>query len=421
MTAGTPTRSSASSTSAASLFVGTRTATWRGRTGSRRSSKPSTARATRVAGDDRTRTTSAARSSAIRASAAGFDAYPLARQRNERIGAVQDAHAQRGGHGRVDQPRLAVRLRRADGPVDDAFVAELGAVEERVEGVDQPLVAAPVRRQRRLGDGAVGGAEVGVDVGSAEGVHRLLRVADEDQRRLSLAEGAPHDLPLDRVGVLELVDERNAVLLAQLRAGGGAVLLVGERVPEPGEQVVVGHDSAAPLARLDLRAHGFREPAPHCPRLRLVSRASLDRLEAGERVADRGSSDPEGLGPVERRPRDSVEAADVEVVDDLLDEIGQVLDERHVALDVAGDAESREHVLAEAVRGRDGGGVEARDGIGEPAPPQPPPRRRSRRQAARARGRPPAVPRRRARVRVPAPRSRAGRAPALAARRSPSA
>ena len=282
---------------------------------------------------------------------------------------MQDAHAQRGGRGRVDQPRLAVRLRRADGPVDDAFVAELGAVEERVEGVDQPLVAPPVRRERRLGDGAVGGAEVGVDVGSAEGVHRLLWVADEDQRRLSLAEGAPHDLPLDRVGVLELVDERNVVLLAQLRAGGGAVVLVGERVPEAGEQVVVGHDSAAPLARLDLRAHGFREAAPHRPRLRLVSRASLDRLEAGEGVADRGSSDPESLGPVERRPRDSVEAADVEVVDDLLDEIGQVLDERHVALDVAGDAESREHVLAEAVRGRDGGGVEARDGIGEPAPP----------------------------------------------------
>ena len=37
MTAGTPARSSASSTSAASLFVGTRTAMWRGRTGSRRS------------------------------------------------------------------------------------------------------------------------------------------------------------------------------------------------------------------------------------------------------------------------------------------------------------------------------------------------------------------------------------------------
>ena len=60
-----------------------------------------------------------------------------------------------------------------------------------------------------------------------------------------------------------------------------------------------------PLRRLRAStsvADGFRETASHRPRLRLVSGASLDRLEAGERVADRGPADPQGLGAVERRP-----------------------------------------------------------------------------------------------------------------------
>ena len=185
MTAGTPARSSASSTSAASLFVGTSTATWPRPDRLPAASEPSAARATSVADDDRTRTTSAARSSAITASAAGFDAYPFGVSGTSASARCRTRTRSGAVDGRVEQPRLAVRVGRADGPVDDALVAELGAAEERVEGVDQALVAAPVRRQRRLGDGAVGGAEVGVDVGAAEGVDRLLRVADQDQRRLS--------------------------------------------------------------------------------------------------------------------------------------------------------------------------------------------------------------------------------------------
>ena len=59
--------------------------------------------------------------------------------------------------------------------------------------------------------------EVGVDVGAAEGVDRLFGVADEHERRAAVAERAAHDAPLDRVGVLELVDEHDAVALAQAR------------------------------------------------------------------------------------------------------------------------------------------------------------------------------------------------------------
>ena len=67
--------------------------------------------------------------------------------------------------------------------VDDALVAELRAAEQRVVGVDQPLVAAPVDRQRRPRAGLARRLQVRVDVGAAERVDRLLGVADQHQRR----------------------------------------------------------------------------------------------------------------------------------------------------------------------------------------------------------------------------------------------
>ena len=76
-------------------------------------------------------------------------------------------------------PRFAARRGPA---VDDPLVPELGAAEQRVVGVDQPLVAAPVRRQRGLRAGGLGRLDVRVDVGAAERVDRLLRVADQHQR-----------------------------------------------------------------------------------------------------------------------------------------------------------------------------------------------------------------------------------------------
>ena len=254
--------------------------------------------------------------------------------------------------------------------MDDPLVAELGTVEEHVESVDERLIAAPVRRERRLGGGALGRLEVGVDVGAAERVHGLFRVADQDQRRVLLREGAAHDLPLDWICVLKLVDQGDLVELAEPRARGRAVVLVGKRVPEPREQVVVGHHSATALAHLDFLPHGLGEAAPHRPLLGLVARLSLLRLETRMWAADRGRADSDRLRSAECRRRGvSVKAAHVEVVDHLEDQVGEVLDEDRVALDVAGDAEPREHVLAEPVRGRDGGGVEARDGVGEASPP----------------------------------------------------
>ena len=61
-----------------------------------------------------------------------------------------------------------------------------------------------------------------------------------------------------------------------------------------------------------------------------------------------------------------VEALDQEVVDHLLGELARVLEEVDVALDVAGEPDLAQHLLAEAVDGGDGGGVELGDHVGDP-------------------------------------------------------
>ena len=89
-----------------------------------------------------------------------------------------------------EQARGPVGGRRRHLAVDDPGVAESRASEQRVEPVEQRLVAAPVDVQRRPRAGARGGVEVGVDVGAAEGVDRLFGVADQDERRLSARRAA---------------------------------------------------------------------------------------------------------------------------------------------------------------------------------------------------------------------------------------
>ena len=64
-----------------------------------------------------------------------------------------------------------------------------------------------------------------------------------------------------------------------------------------------------------------------------------------------------------------MKAADVQVVDDLLEQLADVLDERGLAVQVADRPELAEHLLAEAVRRRDRGGVEVGHGAGEAVAP----------------------------------------------------
>ena len=171
--------------------------------------------------------------------------------------AAHDAHPERRRRRRADQPALVVVGR--DVAHHDPVVAERGAGEQPLEGVEQRLVAAPVDRQRLLHGGGVGGLEVGRDVAAAERVDRLLGVADQHHRGVP-AEGPVEDLPLHRVGVLELVDEHDAPPLPHPLRGGPVG--VGEGVGELGEEVVVRQDPEAPLAPVELVADGAGEADP---------------------------------------------------------------------------------------------------------------------------------------------------------------
>src|ERR1019366_2435442 len=116
---------------------------------------------------------------------------------------------------------------------------------------------------------------------------------------------------------------------------------------------------------LDLLAHGEGEALTHGPGL---LRVALARPGRSERVANGAPADRLGHGQTERWIAPAEELSDVEVVDDLDHQFTQILDERHVPLDVARHAQSTQHVLAEAVRRGDRRRVEIGEGFGqEPA------------------------------------------------------
>ncbi|MCY1499335.1 hypothetical protein D9M68_333500 [compost metagenome] len=158
--------------------------------------------------------------------------------------------------------------------VEAVYRERLRAGEQRVERGDQlgrgAVVVGQVVAPRRT----VAGLQVGGQVGAAEGVDRLLGVADEAQRGVIQFRRiqAVEDGELDRVGVLEFVDQRQRVLLAQGRRqlGAGRAL---QRLVEAVEQVVEGQQALRRLARRQLavelleQAHLQGDQAPLAGRL----------------------------------------------------------------------------------------------------------------------------------------------------------
>ena len=102
----------------------------------------------------------------------------------------------------------AAMVVRVDIVDDDAGIAQLCPTQHHLQPIDQRGVAAPVHSEGLLLPRGLCGAQVGDDVAATKGVDRLLRVADEHQRR-DTTEGAVDHLPLHRVGVLELIDHHD--------------------------------------------------------------------------------------------------------------------------------------------------------------------------------------------------------------------
>ena len=159
-----------------------------------------------------------------------------------RAGARRDLDARVGRGARAAKrsgaPRQLAPARRsvaaAHAPVDDPLVPELRAAEQRVVGVDQRLVAAPVDVERGLRAGGRRPRR-----GRRRRRRRGRRRWPVSGRRSAPASrrSAPNavlqDVPLDRVGVLELVDQHDAVAAAQAAP------------PRPGSRERVGAAASA--------------------------------------------------------------------------------------------------------------------------------------------------------------------------------
>ncbi len=261
------------------------------------------------------------------------------------------------------------RVGRLDRVHHDPLVPELGGAEQRLQPPEERLVGAVVDpeglgRARRLGR-----PEVGHDVAAAEGVDGLLGVADEHHGRRP-GERPVEDLPLHRVGVLELVDQHD--LPAVPHPGAGRGVLVGQRVGELHQQVVVAQHAQSSLAGVDLGEHVEGELHP-CRRLgvgRLGER--LPGLDDGPRVADDLAGDPQRHVARPRRGAVPGEAGEVEVVDHLGGELVEVLDQGRGRVGVAGHPQAAEHELAELVDRGDRRRIEGDERVGEAARPPTP-------------------------------------------------
>ncbi len=231
--------------------------------------------------------------------------------------------------------------------------------KEGLRGVEQVLVGPPVLGEGE-GPALLGGGKVGVDVGSPERIDGLLGVADQHDGRGPVAKSGADDPPLDRVRVLELVDQHDPVTPTQAPAGQRAPHRIFEGVGQPGKEMVVGQQvvvlQAAGHFALGLRHQTGQQP------VRVVAgrrRQLHARVADGERGGQAGLTTCEGGRTMQQGP------AQVQVVDHLVDEAGRVLDQGGAGRHIAGRAQPGQNQLAETVGGGDGGGVEVGNGGGE--------------------------------------------------------
>ena len=123
-----------------------------------------------------------------------------------------------------------------------------------------------------------------MQVGVAEAVDRLLGVADKKERRAARAVDAVEDVELQRVGVLELVDECRWKARAQ-RLGQRFAIVGREALVQQREQVVEGDEALLALARTQRAAAVLDERAQQpqaCQRQRMGGRLEARHQPLGQ-------------------------------------------------------------------------------------------------------------------------------------------
>lgn len=184
------------------------------------------------------------------------------------VGADGEPHGERRNGGAVDggEGAVFVVVGRGDRLELDVVRAEGHAREQRLGGPEHGRVGAPVDPQAgQASAGGMGGLDIGVNVGTAEGVDGLLGIADQHERGgrdavplsgIGLPNALPEDVvedrPLNGIGVLELVDEGDLVALPECLAGVASRQVVIEGLAKPGEEVIERERPSLFAAAVDL-------------------------------------------------------------------------------------------------------------------------------------------------------------------------
>ena len=150
--------------------------------------------------------------------------------------------------------------------VDAVQQKRLRPVEQLAHCRHQRRLAAAVGQQGVLlvGRGVVARAQVGKNVGTAKAVNGLFGVAHHEHRPRLLHKGAAEDAVLQRVGILEFVDQRNGKVGGDACGQPGAVLGVVQCAGQVGKQVVKATAARGAALRHGVlvypRDHGQLEP-----------------------------------------------------------------------------------------------------------------------------------------------------------------
>ncbi len=139
--------------------------------------------------------------------------------------------------------------------------------EDMVDRLDHRMTGAVVGVQRMpTAIGSLSGTQVGVDIGAAKRIDRLFRVANQEQPGLLIVGletiDAVEDPVLDRIGVLEFVDQRHRKLLAN-QGGQTIAASAMQGSVEPEQHVIKAHLGAATLLFFKARADPLRRMLQH--------------------------------------------------------------------------------------------------------------------------------------------------------------
>ena len=153
------------------------------------------------------------------------------------------------------------------------------AAEKRVEGRDHPRGGTVIIGERQDLLGQLDRRTIGPDVGTAETVDRLLRIADHEQEVVARgelrAEERIEDLPLGGIGVLRFVDEAGPVVLLQEATEAEALRGVAQRHLQAADELVEGDHRSVFEATGHITAKVFES------RVQFGVRAHYQRLRGG--------------------------------------------------------------------------------------------------------------------------------------------